>query len=62
MSFALSRPKDRGCQGASSWFSFLLQQTLVFHGVVELLSRERPEQLLLEESGTFQSLDTLRRS
>jgi transposase len=41
VSFALSRPKDHGWQGPTSWSLDLLQETLVFEGVVESISRER---------------------
>lgn len=60
--FALSRPKDHGWQGPTSWSLDLLRETLVFEGVVESISRERLRQILLEESVTFQSVKTWKSS
>ena len=62
VTFALSRPKDHGWQGPTSWSLDLLQETLVFEGVVESISRERLRQILLEESVTFQSVKTWKSS
>jgi transposase len=62
VSFALSRPKDHGWQGLTSWSLDLLQETLVFEGVVESISRERLRQILIEESVTFQSVKTWKTS
>ena len=62
VTFALSRPKDHGWQGPTSWSLDLLQETLVYEGVVESISRERLRQILLEESVTFQSVKTWKSS
>ena len=62
VSFALSRPKDHGWQGPTSWSLDLLQETLVFEGVVESIRRERIRQILLEESVTFPSVKTWKSS
>jgi Homeodomain-like domain len=60
--FALSRPKDHGWQRPTTWSLDLLQETLVFGGEVESISRERLRQILLEESITFQSVKTWKSS
>ena len=62
VSFALSRPKDHGWQGPTSWSLDLLQEILVFEGVVESIRRERLRQSLLEESVTFLSVKTWKSS
>jgi transposase len=60
--FALSRPKDHGWQGPSSWSLDLLRESLVEEGVLESISRERLRQILIEESVTFQSVKTWKSS
>lgn len=60
--FALSRPKDHGWQGPTSWSLTLLRETLVYEGVLESISRERLRQILVEESVTFQSVKTWKSS
>jgi hypothetical protein len=62
VTFPLYRPKDHGWQGPTSWSLDLLQEALVFEGVVESISRERLRQILLEESVTFQSEKTWKSS
>ena len=62
VTFALSRPKDHGWQGPTSWSLDLLQETLVFEGVLESIGRERLRQILIEESVTFQSVKTWKTS
>jgi transposase len=60
--FALSRPKDHGWQGPTSWSLDLLRESLVEEGVLESISRERLRQILIEESVTFQSVKTWKSS
>ena len=60
--FALSRPKDHGWQGPTSWSLDLLRESLVEEGVLESISRERLRQILVEESVTFQSVKTWKSS
>jgi transposase len=60
--FALSRPKDHGWQGPTSWSLDLLRESLVEEGVLESTSRERLRQILIEESVTFQSVKTWKSS
>ena len=62
VTFALSRPKDHGWQGPTSWSLDLLRESLVYEGVLESISRERLRQILLEESVTFQSVKTWKSS
>ncbi|MCI4326775.1 MAG: IS630 family transposase [Thermoplasmata archaeon] len=62
VTFALSRPKDRGWRGPTSWSLDLLRETPVFEGVVESIRRERLRQIRLEESFKFQSVTTWKSS